>query len=161
MIKIFTVDNEELFEKVLPLIAAYQVFYEATPNEAHNRTFFSQFMRDPSAGVQFVALDETGKAVGFATLYYCFSSVSAEKLCILNDLYMLPELNTGNLKSMGTALIRHCFDYAVQKGFRKVCGTTSRTNFKAQRLYNSLIERFPEFNVGKCELIEYYAKYDL
>src|SRR5262245_24390989 len=78
------------FEQVLPLIADYQRFYEATPDEARNRAHFGRFLADQSGGIQFVALDDARQALGFATLYFPFSSISAGQYCLMNDLFTVP-----------------------------------------------------------------------
>ena len=66
--------NEDNLADVLPLICAYQQFYNvADISEHNNRVFFSQFSENSPLGCQFLyRLD--GKAVGFATVYFSFSS---------------------------------------------------------------------------------------
>jgi len=123
------------FDLVLPLIADYQRFYEATPNEAHNRAHFAQFLDDHSAGIQFVALSDDGRALGFATLYFPFSSVSARVNCLMNDLFTIPEARG---KGIGRALILHCLRYAKDHGYPSIYWQTAQSNATAQRLYESL-----------------------
>ena len=123
------------FELVLPLIAGYQRFYEAVPDEARNRAHFAQFLDDHSAGVQFIALDEEGRALGFATLYFPLSSVSARVNCLMNDLFTVPEARG---KGVGRALILHCLQYAKQRGYPSIYWQTAQSNVTAQRLYDSL-----------------------
>ena len=123
------------FEQVLPLIADYQRFYEATPDQARNRSHFAQFLADHSQGIQFVALDDAGRAVGFATLYFPFGSVSARMNCLMNDLYTIPEARG---LGIGRALILHCLAYAREHGFGSIYWQTAQSNTQAQRLYDSL-----------------------
>src|SRR5262245_53082417 len=123
------------FELVLPLIADYQRFYEATPDHARNRSHFAQFQEDHSQGIQFVALDETDRALGFATLYFPFGSVSARVNCLMNDLYAIPEARG---QGVGRALILHCLAYARDHGFSSIYWQTAQSNARAQRLYDSL-----------------------
>ena len=55
-----------------------------------------EFLREPLTGeesVVFVAL-EGGTAAGFTQLYPLFSSVSARRLWVLNDLFVSPEAGT-------------------------------------------------------------------
>jgi len=122
------------FELVLPLIAAYQRFYEATPDEARNRAHFSQFLGDHTNGIQFIALD-SGAALGFATLYFPFSSVSARVTCLMNDLFTVPEARG---RGVGRALIGHCLRYAGERGFSGIWWQTAQSNTTAQRLYESV-----------------------
>jgi GNAT superfamily N-acetyltransferase len=123
------------FELVLPLIAAYQRFYEAVPNEGRNRAYFSRFLDDQTNGIQFVALDGDGRALGFATLYFPLGSVSARANCLMNDLFTTPEARG---KGIGRALITHCLQYAKDHGFSSIYWQTAQSNTTAQRLYDSL-----------------------
>ena len=51
---------------MLPLIAGYQRFYKAEPDESRNRAHFGRLLDDHDAGIQFVALNEPGQAQGFS-----------------------------------------------------------------------------------------------
>lgn len=126
--------TEETFERVLPLIAAYQRFYEAEPDEERNRAFFGQFLGDHSRGVQFVALGDAGEALGFATLFFPLSSVRASAYCLMNDLYTVPEQRG---RGIGRALIMRCLAYAEKRGFKAISWQTAQSNHTAQRLYDS------------------------
>ena len=123
------------FEQVLPLIAEYQRFYEATPDEARNRAHFAQLLDDHNLGIQFVALDDVGQALGFATLYFPLGSVSARVNCLMNDLYTIPDARG---QGIGRALIQYCLAYARERGFHSIFWQTAQSNVRAQRLYDSL-----------------------
>ena len=43
---------------ILPLVSAYQRFYQAEPDEHRNRKHFSLVLGDPALSVGFVALDD-------------------------------------------------------------------------------------------------------
>ena len=89
--RIETVNNLN-FEKVLPLIARYQEFYQRIPDAEANRRHFGQFLGgNHPLGVQFLAVADEGTALGFATLYFLPSSLSAGSSSVLNDLYTVPE----------------------------------------------------------------------
>lgn len=121
--------------QVLPLIAAYQRFYQAQPDDARNRTHFSRLLDDQARGIQFVALGEQSQALGFATLYFALGSVSPGEFCLMNDLYVVPEARG---QGVGRALIRHCLGYAQSRGFDAIEWQTALDNHVAQRLYDSL-----------------------
>ena len=125
----------QTFERVLPLIAGYQRFYKAEPDEARNRAHFWRLLDDHAAGIQFVALDETGQALGFATLYFPLGSVTPGVACLMNDLFVVPETRG---QGIGRALILHCLSYAKAHGFAKIHWQTALDNHTAQRLYDSL-----------------------
>lgn len=130
--------SEQTFAKVLPLIAEYQRFYQAEPNPERNQAHFSQFIQNHSQGIQFVALNEQAEALGFATLYFPFSSVSAGQYCLLNDLFVSSTVRGGGI---GRALIEHSLHYAQSRGFAKLQWTTQQHNSQAQRLYDSLTQQ--------------------
>ncbi|MDB5096293.1 MAG: GCN5-related N-acetyltransferase [Cyanobacteria bacterium RYN_339] len=117
-------------DAILPLIADYQRFYGQVPDDDRNRAFFGAL---PS-GVQFAAMDGA-RAVGFVTLYFLPSSLTAASYCLLNDLYTLSEYRG---QGVGRALIEHCRDYALEKGYPAIEWMTQRENVTAQRLYDSL-----------------------
>ena len=83
--------TEANLDMVLPLIAAYQTFYHATPDTERNRAHFGALATTPALGAQWVATTHIGQAVGFVTAYRTLSSVSAAKRCLLNDLYVNPD----------------------------------------------------------------------
>ncbi len=125
--------TESNFEDVLPLVADYQVFYKALPDPERNRRHFSAFLKSHARGVQFLARDSAGVAVGFATLYKNFSSVSAAGICVLNDLYTVPSARG---KGVGRALIEHSRAYARSHGYASLAWFTAADNHDAQVLYN-------------------------
>ena len=125
----------QTFERVLPLIAAYQRFYKAEPDAARNRAHFGRLLDDHTAGIQFVALDDAGQALGFATLYFPLGSVTPGVACLMNDLFVVPEARG---QGIGRALILHCLSYAKAHGFPKIHWQTALDNHTAQRLYDSL-----------------------
>ena len=127
--------NGDLLDVVLPLIADYQRFYEQEVDEDRNRLFFGG-LAEPDAA-QFVAF-EGEHALGFVTLYFLPSSLSAKRYCLLNDLYTVPEARG---KGVGRALIAHAQGYAASKGYGDMEWLTSTSNVRAQRLYDSLPTR--------------------
>ena len=126
--------DEGNLDKVLPLVREYQVFYGAHPNSDRNRSHFSRLIKQSQEGMQFLALDGN-RAVGFATLYFPLSTLSASRGCVLNDLYTVEEYRG---QGVGKSLMCHCSSFARLRGFSKMSWQTQTTNLLAQRLYNSL-----------------------
>lgn len=122
-------------EQVLPLIADYQRFYDVQPNESNNREHFSRLLNEPDKGIQFVALNEDDRVIGFATLYFPLCSLAPGNYCLMNDLFAIPEVRG---LGVGRALITHCLAHAKQRGFQQMSWQTALSNVKAQRLYDSL-----------------------
>jgi len=122
-------------DEVLPLIREYQAFYKVSDiSDARNKTFFSQFSDSSQFGCQFIYRD-SGLVVGFATVYFTFTSTIAKKVAVLNDLYTLP---THRGKGVGRALIEHCHHYAEQNNAARLQWITAPDNERAQRLYDSM-----------------------
>jgi len=122
-------------EEVLPLIEQYQAFYKVKDiSTQKNREFFSQFGESNPLGCQFI-FRESGKAVGFATVYFTFTSTIASKVAVLNDLYTCPDYRG---KGIGKQLIEHCHRYAVQQGAARLQWVTAPDNEQAQKLYDSM-----------------------
>lgn len=128
------VSNDNL-EEILPLIEQYQAFYNVKDiSTQKNREFFSQFGESNPLGCQFI-FRESGKAVGFATVYFTFTSTIASKVAVLNDLYTSPDYRG---KGIGKQLIEHCHRYAVQQGAARLQWVTAPDNEPAQKLYDSM-----------------------
>ncbi|MEP6753057.1 MAG: GNAT family N-acetyltransferase [Candidatus Dormiibacterota bacterium] len=126
--------RETELDQVLPLIAGYQTFYGATPDPERNRTFFSRFLHPSEEGLLLGAWAD-GSLVGFATLYWFFSSTKAAESVLMNDLFVL-EGTRG--KGIGRALIQEALDEARRRGAAHLEWFTAPDNARAQRLYDSV-----------------------
>lgn len=120
---------------VIPLIRAYQEFYQVSEiSDERNAEFFAQFGESSPYGCQFIYRD-AGNVVGFATVYFSFTSTIAAKVAVLNDLYTLPDCRG---KGVGRKLIEHCRGYAAKNGAVRLQWVTAPNNEQAQKLYDSL-----------------------
>ncbi len=128
--------NDDDLDDVLPLFAGYQRFYagEARDDE-HNRAFLSRFVAPSDDGLLLLARDDDGAAVGFANLYWTFSSTRAVEHALMNDLFVSDE---GRGKGVGHALIAAAGAAARERGMTRLSWQTAVDNRRAQRLY----ERF-------------------
>ena len=127
--------SENNIVEVLPLIEQYQKFYQVKNISASkNRDFFSQFGEDNPFGCQF-AFRELDEVIGFATVYFTFTSTIAEKVAVLSDLYTCPS-HRG--KSVARKLIEHCHKFAAQNGAARLQWVTAPSNETAQKLYESI-----------------------
>lgn len=101
-IEVGTVGEDE-FEALLPLIAAYQRFYEVEDiDEERNRAFFRRFLAPSEDGELLAARDERGAILGYACLYWHFSSLAAVETVLMNDLFVSAEARG---RGIGRALI--------------------------------------------------------
>lgn len=127
--------NSENLSEVLPLIRRYQTFYQvADISDERNKAFFSQFGLSNSAGCQFL-FREAGAVVGFATVYFSYTSTIAAKVGVLNDLFTQPECRG---KGIARQLIEHCRNYAKEQGAARLQWVTAPDNQAAQALYDGL-----------------------
>lgn len=122
-------------DDVLPLIRAYQEFYDvADISDEKNKQFFSQFGESSRLGCQFAFRDGI-RFTGFATVYFSFSSTITEKVAVLNDVYVTP---SARRRGIATILLDHCQQFASMKGAVRLQWLTARDNEAAQSLYDSL-----------------------
>jgi GNAT superfamily N-acetyltransferase len=119
-------------EEMLPLIRAYCEFYETEPNDEGLRSMFETLINDPSQGAVFVARDG-GKAVGFATLDWKWSSLKAARIGYLEDLFVDPEARG---RGIADALIEVCAERCRELGMPAMEWLTAPDNHRAQKVYN-------------------------
>lgn len=132
-VEIAPIASEE-FEELLPLIAAYQRFYEvAEIDDDRNRGFFRRFLAPSEDGLLLGARRE-GQLLGYACLYWHFSSLEATECVLMNDLFV-DESARG--QRVGRALIEASADVARERGVPFVEWSTAPDNKTAQRLYDS------------------------
>jgi GNAT superfamily N-acetyltransferase len=130
--------REGEFESLLPLIAAYQRFYEVDdPDSDRNRAFFRRFLAPSEIGELLAARDEGGAILGYACLYWHFSSLQAVDTVLMNDLFVAPEARG---RGVGRALIEAAAAVARGRGAPWLEWSTAPDNHTAQRLYDSLTD---------------------
>lgn len=122
------------YESLLPLIAAYQRFYEAEDiDEERNRAFFHRFL-DPSEAGLLLGARGGEELLGYACLYWHFSSTQAVETVLMNDLFV-SEAARG--RGVGRALIEASAGAARERGAAQLEWATAPDNHTAQRLYDS------------------------
>jgi GNAT superfamily N-acetyltransferase len=114
-----------------PLFDSYRQFYAQPPNLALARSFLSERI-DRSESVIFVAFDVQARAIGFTQLYPSFSSVSAARVFILNDLFVAPDARRDGV---GVALLRAAVDFGRAANAVALELSTAASNHGAQALY--------------------------
>jgi len=118
---------------IVPLFDAYRQFYEQTPDLALARQFLRERLeRDQS--VIFLAQRPDGSAIGFTQLYPSFSSASAQRIFILNDLFVDPGARHGGV---GKRLLDAAADFGRSAGAIRLTLSTAHANTAAQALYES------------------------
>ena len=122
----------EIDDGLLGLIDGYQRFYGVVePDPRRNRRFFSRFLGESEDG-RLLAARREGHAVGFACLYWTLSSVRAQPVALMNDLYVAEsERGAGT----GRALIDAAAACSAAHGMEVMTWMTALGNRRAQALY--------------------------
>jgi len=125
---------ESQLESLLPMIAAYQRFYDVDEvDEERNRAFFARFL-DPSDDGMLIGAWRGDDLVGYACLYWHFTSLVPAETVLMNDLYV-EEAARG--QGVGRALIEASAAVARERGADHLEWATAPDNTTAQRLYDS------------------------
>lgn len=122
----------EHLDIVAPLFDAYRVFYEQKSDIEAARSFLHERFKNQESVIYIAMKDQ--KAIGFTQLYPLFSSVTMQRMFILNDLYVDSEFrNTG----VGEALINKAKELCIGLNYKGLGLQTAKDN-PAQKLYERL-----------------------
>jgi len=129
---ISTVGEHDLGD-LLPLFRAYCEFYGADPADDDLLVLCRALIADPEReGVQLVARDGDGDAVGFATIYWMWSSTRGKRVALMNDLYVAPQARGSGLAD---DLIADCARRGRDHGAAILEWETAPDNERAQKVY--------------------------
>ena len=124
--------REEDLDVLLPLMRAYADFYGVAPEDAGLLALARALIADPEReGTQFLAR-RGGEAIGFATVFWSWSTLSAARLGVMNDLFV-SESARGS--GAAEALIAACVEACAQHGAAHLNWQTATDNHRAQKLY--------------------------
>ncbi len=119
-------------------------FYkQPEPEEGNVKKLIQHLLENPSAGIQFVA-EESGKLIGFSTVYFTFSTLKVKRQAILNDLFVEPNARE---KKVGEQLFQTCLQYIRENDFASMTWETAKDNIIAQSLYNKMGGQLSEWLV--------------
>lgn len=119
---------------LLELWKEYQTFYQVQDiDEEKNRRFVSAIIGDNSSGQIFLMINED-KLIGFGTLYFTYASTSAQRVAVLNDLYVKEEYRS---KGHGKSLLDWAIDFCKEKQIPSMRWMTQTSNKTAQKLYKN------------------------
>ena len=132
MPEITRVGERDLGE-LLPLMRGYCDFYEVAPSDEALLALSRALISDPEReGVQLLARND-GRAVGFATIFWSWATTSAERIGVMNDLFVAPEARgTG----VAEALIEACRAECTTRGAGKLTWQTAPDNAAAIKVYD-------------------------
>jgi GNAT superfamily N-acetyltransferase len=106
---------------------------DAAPADGDLLALTAALLADPRReGFQLIARDGAGRALGFATAYWSWSTLGAHRTAIMNDLYVHADARASGT---GRALIEACRAHARRGSARSLHWQTAKDNERAQRLY--------------------------
>lgn len=130
--KITTAGEADL-DELLPLMRGYCDFYDSSPSDDALLALSLALLEDPQReGAQFIARADDGMPVGFATVYWMWSTTRAARIGVMNDLFVAKAARgTG----VGEALIERCLELVRERGADLLQWQTALDNHTAQLLY--------------------------
>ena len=124
-------------DDLLPLLGGYRDFYEVPVTDEQLLAISRALLADPAReGVQLIARDATDPAhpaLGFATLYWTWTTTRGGRLAVMNDLFVAPDARG---HGVADALILACRDRAAAHGAVDLEWMTALDNHRAQAVYD-------------------------
>jgi ribosomal protein S18 acetylase RimI-like enzyme len=121
---------------LLGLMRAYCDFYDVHPPDRALQDLAVVLIGDPEReGLQLIARRPGGEAVGFATLFWSWSTARAARLGVMNDLYVAPEARG---QGLGQRLVEACLQRCSERGVAAMEWETALDNDRAQSVYDGL-----------------------
>jgi GNAT superfamily N-acetyltransferase len=120
---------------LLPLMRCYCDFYEVAPSDDALLAMARELIADPvKEGVQLIARSGDGRAVGFATIFWLWSTTGgAVRIGLMNDLFVHPDARGSGLADR---LIEACREECRERGARTLTWQTAKDNLRAQAVYD-------------------------
>ena len=136
--------REEDLEDLLRLMRAYCDFYGVSPADEALLGLSRALIADPDReGLQLIARGDGGRAVGFATVFWSWSTLRAARVGVMNDLYVDP---SGRGTGVADALIAACVERCRERGGVVSLGwQTAKDNLRAQAVYERVGARRQEW----------------
>ena len=130
------VGDEDLAD-LLPLMRAYCDFYAVTPPDDALLALSRALIAEPDReGVQLIARDADGAAIGFATVFWSWSTTQAARIGVMNDLFVAERARGAGGGRAGEALIAACAERCRAHGAVSLTWQTALDNVRAQALYD-------------------------
>ena len=150
MRSVITTVTEADLPELLLLMRAYCDFYEVDPSDERLLAMSRTLIADPELeGLQLIARDDGGRAVGFATVFWTWSTLSASRLGVMNDLFVAADARGGG---HAEALITECAERCRARGATELAWQTAHTNLRAQAVYDRVgatrDERWLDYSLG-------------
>jgi GNAT superfamily N-acetyltransferase len=142
--------EESDLDELLPLMRGYCDFYEVDPSDEDLLLMSRTLISDPEReGIQLLARDDTGRAIGFATIFWTWTTLSASRLGVMNDLFVAADARGGGAAD---ALIAACAERCRERGATELAWQTAQDNHRARAVYERVgakrDERWLDYSLG-------------
>jgi len=135
--------GEADLDALLPLMRGYCDFYGVSPSDDELLALSRALIADPDReGLQLIAYGPGGEAAGFATVFWAWSTLSAARLGIMNDLFVVQEARGTGLAER---LIAACRERCASHGAGELVWQTAKDNHRAQAVYDRVGGRRSEW----------------
>ncbi|HZI91726.1 MAG TPA: GNAT family N-acetyltransferase [Thermoleophilaceae bacterium] len=127
--------EESDLPELLPLMRGYCDFYEVDPADEELLAMSRKLIADRAGeGLHLLARSaEDGRAIGFATVFWSWSTLSASRIGVMNDLFVAEE---GRGSGVAEALILGCVQRCRERGgVTSLQWQTAKDNLRAQAVY--------------------------
>ena len=125
--------NKNHIEAVSILFDLYRQFYKYKTNLTNSKNYIhNRIVNDES--IIFICM-ENQRVIAFVQLYDTFDSLNLDKKLILYDLYVLSKYRK---LGIGRKLMQKSKEFAINNNFSRIELSTSKNNYNAQKLYESL-----------------------
>jgi GNAT superfamily N-acetyltransferase len=131
----------------------YCDFYEVSPSDDELLAFSRALLASPELdGIQLLARDDERRAIGFATILWTWSTLSASRIAVMNDLFVSPD---GRGSGAADALIEACAERAREHGATSLEWQTARDNERARKVYDRvggrMSDRWVDYDLSLSE----------
>jgi GNAT superfamily N-acetyltransferase len=128
---------------LLPLMRGYCEFYEVAPPDEDLLALSRALLAWPEChGVQLIAREGEGRAIGFATVYWTWSTLQAAEIGVMNDLFVV---ESARGSGVAEALIAECLGLCRERGATELEWRTAKDNLRAQAVYDRVGGRREEW----------------
>jgi GNAT superfamily N-acetyltransferase len=135
MITIDVVAEADLPE-LLTLMRGYCDFYEVEPGDEALLAMSRALIADPAReGMQLLSRDARGTAVGFATIFWTWSTTKAARIGVMNDIFVAQGARGSGVADQ---LIAACLERCRRRGAAALTWQTALDNHRAQAVYDRL-----------------------
>lgn len=130
---VIAVATEKDLPELLTLMRSYCDFYDVDPSDQDLLAMSRALIADPERdGLQLITRGATGAAIGFATIFWSWSTLSASRIGVMNDLFVTPEARG---QGIAEALIAACLERCRERGASSLTWQTARDHDRARAVY--------------------------